>query len=91
MLNVIIFFFFVLPQVKKTTASSIVVAYMGRFNSQFNEFRTFKVLFCLVLRMLMFVLFLILFTDCGHRRTCISNARKHHDNQCFGVVFVSSP
>ena len=51
---------FVLPHhmLKKTTASSIVCAYVGRFHPQFNEFRAFKVLFRLAvrhgLRLLMF-------------------------------------
>ena len=38
------------------TASSIVVACVGRFSPQFNEFRVFKVhsSFRLVLRLLMF-------------------------------------
>ena len=90
MLDVIIFFFpFVLTQVKKTTACSIVVAYVGRYNPQFIDFRVFKVLFRLVLKFVLQV-FLFLFTGCGHHRFCVGNARRHNDNQHFGVVFVSS-
>ena len=76
---------------KKTTACSIVVAYVARFNPQFNEFRAFKVPFPLVVRhSLRLLILVLLFSGRGHLRICIRNARKHHDNQRFGVVFVSS-
>ena len=98
MLNVIIFFLLSLSYhrffyKKKTTASSIVVAYLGRFNSQFNEFRAFKVLFfssCSYVDVCSSSFLTFCFTDCGHLRISINYARKHHDNKHFGVVFVSS-
>ena len=86
-----IFFLFALPQVKKSTASSVVIACMAKFNPQFNEFVNFKVPYPLVLRRrLRLLMFIFLFSGCGHHTICIGNASKHHDNQHFGVVFVSS-
>ena len=79
---------------KKTKASSVVIAYVGRFNPGFDEFRAFKVPYPLVLphslRLMMFIFCSFLFSECGHYRICINITRKHHDNQHFGVVFVSS-
>ena len=76
----------------KNTVSSIVIAYLARFNPQFNEFRAFKVPFpsCSSSWSQVVDFCSFLFSGCGHRRICIRNIRKHHDNQHFGVVFVSS-
>ena len=74
----------------KKTACSIMVAYLGQFSAQFTEFRVFKVLFRLTFRLLMLLLSSFPSTGCGHLRYYIRNARRHHDYQHYGVVFVSS-
>ena len=45
--------------------------------------------FVIVFRPLMLVFFYFLLTDCGHHRYFIRNGSRRHDNQHFGVVFVS--